>query len=50
MVKFSRKLVSKVIYIRILKASNHEVISNFLTEEREVKNAVWTGWKILSLW
>ena len=41
MQKFSRKLVSKCIYIRILKATPHELLEQFLCER---------GWELLNQW
>ena len=41
MQKFSRKLVSKCIYIRILKASSFELLEHFLCEK---------GWELLNQW
>ena len=41
MQKFSRKLVSKCIYIRILKATQHELLEIFLCER---------GWELLNQW
>jgi len=39
--KFSKKLVSKCIYIQILKATNNELVAKFLDEE---------GWDLLNAW
>jgi len=41
MQKFSKKLVSKCIYIQILQASSEELLDKFLTEK---------GWGLLNLW
>jgi len=41
MQKFSRKLVSKCIYIRILKATPNELLEHFLSER---------GWELLNQW
>jgi len=41
MQKFSKKLVSKCIYVQILKASSEELLDKFLTEK---------GWGLLNLW
>ena len=41
MQKFSRKLVSKCIYIRILKATPNELLEHFLSEH---------GWELLNQW
>lgn len=41
MQKFSKKLVSKCIYIQILKASSEELLDKFLMEK---------GWGLLNLW
>ena len=41
MQKFSRKLVSKCIYIRILKATPNELLEQFLSER---------GWELLNQW
>ena len=39
--KFSKKLVSKCIYIQILKATTTELLAKFLDEE---------GWELLNVW
>ena len=41
MQKFSKKLVSKVIYVKILKSSTPELLENFLNEK---------GWELLNQW
>ena len=41
MQKFSKKLVSKVIYVKILLASEHDLIEHFLKEK---------GWDLLNTW
>ena len=41
MQKFSKKLVSKVVYVKILKASSSELLENFLNEK---------GWELLNQW
>ena len=41
MQKFSKKLVSKVIYVKILKASSSELLESFLNEK---------GWELLNQW
>lgn len=41
MQKFSKKLVSKVIYVKILRSSSTELIENFLNEK---------GWELLNQW
>lgn len=41
MQKFSKKLVSKVIYIKILKSSSAELLECFLTAQ---------GWTLLNVW
>ena len=41
MQKFSKKLVSKVIYVKILKSSSPELLEAFLNEK---------GWELLNAW
>jgi hypothetical protein len=41
MQKFSKKLVSKVVYIKILKVSKPELLDKFLDER---------GWDLLNFW
>ena len=41
MQKFSKKLVSKVTYVKILKASKSELLDKFLNEK---------GWDLLNYW
>ena len=41
MQKFSKKLVSKVIYVKILRSSSTELIEHFLNEK---------GWELLNQW
>ena len=38
MQKFSKKLVSKVIYVKILKSSSTELLEAFLNEKVIIKN------------
>lgn len=41
MQKFSKKLVSKIIYVKILKSSSSELLDRFLNEK---------GWDLLNYW
>ena len=41
MQRFSKKLVSKIIYIQILKSTDHELLDKFLAEN---------GWELLNHW
>ena len=41
MQKFSKKLVSKVIYVKILRSSSSDLIEHFLNEK---------GWELLNQW